>query len=263
MITKKYNKKIILNNIDFKINTGCSLIVGKNGSGKTTLLKILSGLIVRFDGDYKYNNNASLLLDANCLFSLKSGEENLRFFLSKEEYRSSLEWSLFFGINMYLQKKVKTYSNGMKKKLMLVIAISKRKDILLLDEPTTSLDYEGIILLKEALIKIKKSKKIIIASHDSSMLDFSCIDFLYILKDKELFEKKFDSNFLLYKIKTKNAINFNFQYARENDYYIFKVFNDQEDIFFEKLSKFVPIEISKISSTDFLFKEVFENEKNV
>ena len=129
-ISKKFGKKIILDDICFELSQ-CDFLIGENGSGKTTLLKILAGLIKKFDGNIDTENESSLLLDSPCLYSLKTGFENLEFFLDDEELKNSKKYIELFQMNSYINTIVKKYSNGMKKKLSLVIALSKNKKVLL------------------------------------------------------------------------------------------------------------------------------------
>ena len=84
-ITKRYGKNIVLDSVSINF-VGATLIIGENGSGKTTLLKIIAGLIKKYDGNIDYKDNVSILLDQSALFDLKSGEENLLYYLNKDEY---------------------------------------------------------------------------------------------------------------------------------------------------------------------------------
>lgn len=264
MICKKFGNRVVLNEIKTEFPSRCSLIVGENGAGKTTLLKILSGLIKQYKGDFVFNENVSLLLDNNVLFDNKKGFENLEFFLSKEEYFEALKWTRFFTIDYALGKKVKTYSNGMKKRLMFSIAFAKKKEILILDEPTTSLDYDGVKLLKKAIKEIKKDKMIIMSSHDISIVDADIIDDIYELKNGRLYNQNINKyNFKLYKIKTYKEINKFQEYLVDKDNKIYKVYDSEKEKFFEQISRFIPMEILELPIVDELYFKELYNEENI
>lgn len=246
-ITKRYGKQVVLDNIEFEINSKCVLIIGENGSGKTTLFKILSGLIKRYEGQIDLSSNVSYLPDSESLFLSKSGLDNLDYFLNKEELEKSKYYIDYFHMNEYISKRVRSYSNGMKKKLALTLALSRNKDYLILDEPTNSLDIESIELLKKEIKILKENKNIIISSHDVSIFDIDLIDTIYLIKNHKLYQKDLEEfNFSYYKIKTIDDIS-NLDYVKEEDgYYYFKVFNNNIYNFSEMISKYKILEMIKI-----------------
>lgn len=252
-ITKFYNKNLILDNISFDL-LKCTLIVGENGSGKTTLFKILSNLIKKFEGDIDTNNDVSLLLDSPSLFNLKSGYSNLEYFLSNEELEKSKYYTKYFNMDNYINKIVKTYSNGMKKKLSIVIALSKNKKYLLLDEVTNSLDVNSIKLLIDLLIKEKNSRVIFLSSHDSKLLNINLIDEIFVLKNHKLYLKAISSiDYLYYKVKTIDKIDNTYEYVIENDYYLFKINNKKIDNFSKYISKYNVLEMIKVDYFDDIY----------
>ncbi|MBN2119695.1 MAG: ABC transporter ATP-binding protein [Candidatus Omnitrophica bacterium] len=175
-----------LDQISFKCDKGSTLVVlGPNGAGKTTLLKIISTLVLADKGEvkiagYKVGKDDEKIKSK---IGLASGEErsfywrltgrqNLEFFASlygmdKNEIKSRLE-ILFklFKID-YQEKRFDTYSTGMKRRFSLIRALIHDPEILLLDEPTKSLDYncrqELTKLIKELTMK---GKTVILATHD-------------------------------------------------------------------------------------------------
>ena len=158
-------------------------------------------------------------------------------------------------MNDFISRKVKTYSNGMKKKLSLVIALSRNKDILILDEPTNSLDYDSVEILKKELIELKKTKKIIISSHDMAIFDMSLIETIYLLKDHKLFKKSLEEfDFKYYKIKALDDIsNLDYVLLDNDGYYYFKVYNNKLEEFSSLMCQYRIIEMIKIE----YFNEIY------
>lgn len=256
-ITKSYKKNLVLDNVEFEIKEQCTLILGQNGSGKTTLLKILGGLIKKYTGNVITGNNTSFLVDSPCLFNLKTGLENLNYFLTKDELKKTEIYLSYFDMKQYINKYVKTYSNGMKKKLAIVITLCKDSDYLLLDEPTNSLDHQTIDLLINLLILEKKEKKIIISSHDTKLLNKNLIDEILLIKNYKIYHKKYnDYDYSYYKIKTiKKIKDCTYSYIYKDDYYYFKVLNDKLENFSNCISQYCIIEMVKLNFSESIYSE--------
>ncbi len=185
-----------LSDVSFTLNKASALaILGPNGAGKTTLLKILSTLIlpdkgtVRIDGlhlgsdDLRIKTSVGLCASAERSFYWRlTGRQNLAFFaamygLDKARASSRID-ELFklFGIT-YADKRFDSYSTGMQQKFALSRALMHDPQILLLDEPTKSLDYASALELrsfvKEILIA-KQGKTVIFTTHRmDEALDFA------------------------------------------------------------------------------------------
>lgn len=264
IISKSYWNKLVLDKISLELDKACILIIGKNGSGKTTLFKIIAGLIKKFKGDIDYKNEVSILLDDAALFLNKTGNENLNYFLNHDEYEASLSWIKKFNMENYYNNKVKTYSCGMKKKLMLVVALSKNRKLLVLDEPTNGLDIESIKLLKRYLIDIKKNKKILIASHDISIFDIELIDSIYMLLNHKLVKKDIAFyNYTIFKVKTNLSIDDKYKYISKDSYYYFKINNDEIIDFSNFISKYIILEMTPLNYLDEMYFNEVYNEENV
>ena len=133
-IKKSFGNNVIFDNIEFDFLNQCTLVIGENGSGKTTLMKILSGTIKNYSGECNVKDNTSLLLDSNILYLYKTGIDNLDLFLNDDEKIEAQKLITIFGMNDYIKRRCIFYSNGMRKKLSIVIALSRKKEYLLLDD---------------------------------------------------------------------------------------------------------------------------------
>lgn len=261
IINKSFGKKVVFSDASFEIKNNCILIIGENGSGKTTLMKILSGLIKSYDGQCVLKDNSSLLLDSNILYLSKSGTENIDFFLSESEKNKAKELIKLFQMDEYINKRCIFYSNGMKKKLSLVIALAKDKEYLLLDEPTNSLDFKSIQILKNYLINEKKSRFIIISSHDMQIFDKNLIDEIFMIENNKIYQKNLnDYDYEYYRIKTNDEIiDSNYEFVKDNDDYIFKINKGDVVNFSKDISKYVILEMNMLKPYDeYCLKELYK-----
>ena len=179
-------------------------LIGPNGSGKTTLLKIITGLLtadsggVKILGEEVVSSNANtelvgiVLGDRRSFFLPISGRENLLFFgkiagLSGEhlinEIGRAAEWA---GLTGALDRRVSTYSGGMITRLALARALAVKRPLLMLDEPTASLDYEMIDKLKDKIGELARGgAAILVTSHDLKLISDWCSR-VYLIKDGEI-----------------------------------------------------------------------------
>ena len=205
---KKRKPTRALEDISFSLKKGCILgILGPNGAGKTTLLKIISTLILPDKGslrvnsfclgrdDEKIKSLIGLVTSAErSLYSRLSGRQNLEFFaalygLDKKRAKSRLEelWA-FFKVD-FQDQYFYSYSTGMQQKFALMRALLHNPELLLLDEPTKSLDYKTALSLrsfiKDNLVK-GQGKTVIFTTHNmDEAVDFA--DLFLILHKGRVF----------------------------------------------------------------------------
>lgn len=189
-VTKKFQKQFALNNVSFDLNEGEILgLVGPNGAGKTTLMRTIVGLIRNFDGKIVCNIDSKVIDKGNRLFGCMietpkfypymSGYQNLKFFAAmngKLDRKKLSEIITLTGLSSAIQKKVKTYSLGMTQRLGLAQAFLGNPKLLILDEPTNSLDPNGVKIVRQYLVKLATEKKvsILISSHTLSEIEKIC-----------------------------------------------------------------------------------------
>lgn len=191
-LSKSFGTNKILNNINFELYSGDVVgLIGPNGCGKTTLMKCILGLYhcdtgkVEIDGnDIRYNLEDALKVVGSVIenpdFYLNiSGLKNLKirmalFDMKDVGYMNAVihEVKLDDSIN----KKVKTYSLGMKQRLGIANALINKPKLLILDEPTNGLDPIGIKQLRELLINLSRNSNvgILISSHNLPEIENIC-----------------------------------------------------------------------------------------
>ncbi len=176
---KRFKSQWVFKDLNAQINDGETIaIIGPNGSGKSTLIKIISAALSPSRGEVKYLlggepkeseqvfNYISYaapyleLLEEYSLSEMIDFQLNfkaLRADLTKEEVQS---W-----LNFDPNKPIKDYSSGMKQRLKLALAVSADSDLLLLDEPTSNLDSQGMAWYKELIEKYTSDRTVLIGSN--------------------------------------------------------------------------------------------------
>lgn len=207
-ISKKYRSKEVLSSVSFEAESGMQVgIVGKNGIGKSTLLSILAGVNKADGGKFLYEGR-DLLADKDLrnkvcayipqempLISELSARDNLRMWYSDKDLKKALSDGLLktLGIDEFLKVNVRKMSGGMKKRLSIGCAIYADPRVLILDEPTASLDLECKGIINDYLNVFKKRGGIVVlATHDEKEIE-NC-DALYLLKDKEMMRYEYDGS---------------------------------------------------------------------
>lgn len=173
-------------------------ILGPNGSGKSTLLKILSGHLspskgsisfqigdkrIESDDTYRYISYAAPYIELIEEFTL---EEALKFHASLKpllpNFTSTTLYELL-SLPRARKKDIRFFSSGMKQRVKLAFAICSDTPLLLLDEPATNLDLQGIEWYKKLLIEYATDRVVVIASNNPHDADF-CPSHLNILDYK-------------------------------------------------------------------------------
>ena len=201
-LTKRYGMVTAVDNISFAVGTGEFFgFLGPNGAGKTTTVRILTGVIEADDGvallkgsragSLKAKQMAGVVPEmANAYVDL-SGWDNLTLMAelygvasskAKERSQALLE---SLGLLERKDSLVKTYSKGMKQRLILSMALVSDPDILFLDEPTSGLDVQSTRLIKDLLRSLNAGgKTIFLTTHDMDEANQLCDQVAIINKGK-------------------------------------------------------------------------------
>jgi ABC-2 type transport system ATP-binding protein len=176
-LTKAFGKKMAVQDVDISMKEGDFLgFLGPNGAGKTTTIKMLTGLIKPYKGDiYYYGINflheplkakpfIGVVPQQNNVDSDLTAFENLKLhtilYGMDKNINDQIEQMLSFaGLEEYTNKRVKTFSGGMKRRLAIVRALLHKPSILFLDEPTVGLDPQIRRSMWDFILKINQSQK--------------------------------------------------------------------------------------------------------
>ena len=183
-LCKSYHKFKALNSLTMNVPKGSIYgFVGKNGSGKTTLIRLLTGLQPASSGDftlYGVKNTSTDIYDARrrmgavvetpSIYMAMTAEENLREqcrVIGVPSFDNVKELLELVGLADTGKKKARNFSLGMRQRLSIAMVLVGDPDFLVLDEPVNGLDPQGIIEMRELILKLNKERDItvLISSH--------------------------------------------------------------------------------------------------
>lgn len=186
-IGRRFNKEWIFKGINYQFEQGQKYaVLGPNGSGKSTLLSILLGALTPSEGEltylnpkeinaesiYQYISFAAPYIDLIEEFTL---QETIAFHFQFKQYAEGLnaaEVLSLLGLEKSQDKALKYFSSGMKQRTKLALACCANSPILLLDEPTSNLDIQGVDWYLALIEKFSDHKMIIIGSNQEHEYGF-------------------------------------------------------------------------------------------
>ncbi len=176
-VTKRYGNTVALDNVNFAVESGHIVgLLGPNGSGKTTLIKLLNGLLVQEEGQILVGGNPvgiqskamiSYLPDINYLDMSKTVENIAKTFaLFYPDFDMNRAYDMFNRLRIDTKKPLKHLSKGTKEKVQLVLVMSRRAQLYILDEPIAGVDPAARdFILKVILDNYDSNATILISTH--------------------------------------------------------------------------------------------------
>jgi ABC-2 type transport system ATP-binding protein len=184
-LSKSYHGKEALRRVSFTVNPGSIFcLLGANGAGKTTMINLFLNFIQPTEGEVFMNGLSvrthslqtkkllSYIPESLMLYPNLSGLENLDYFAGLSGRKHTKEALQIFLSEAGLQhdahnKRVSTYSKGMRQKVGIALALAKDASVLLLDEPTSGLDPKASNEFSELLLKMReRGVATLMATHD-------------------------------------------------------------------------------------------------
>jgi ABC-2 type transport system ATP-binding protein len=184
-LKKSFGEKKVLKGINLKINKGSIIgYIGPNGAGKSTTVKIIMGLVTGYTGEIRifgediskddgsYKKKIGYVPEVPEIYDSLTGKEYLTFIAqlydidydkADDKVRKLMD---ILGIADVYEKRISSYSKGMKQKLILISSLIHDPEILFLDEPLSGLDANSVMIIKEILSYLaKEGKTIFYSSH--------------------------------------------------------------------------------------------------
>ncbi|MDB3904845.1 ABC transporter ATP-binding protein [Crocinitomicaceae bacterium] len=180
--------------------------LGPNGAGKSTSLRCMLSLIEADEGHieifgkslrknrFEVLSNIGSIIEKPDFYKYLSAFKNLEIMArisGRQVSKSEIEDIIHFvGLEGREKSKFKTYSHGMKQRLGIAQALMHNPELIILDEPTTGLDPQGIVDIRELIIKLSKEqgKTVILSSHQLSEIEMIANRMVIINKGKSIIE---------------------------------------------------------------------------
>ena len=198
-ITKKYGDKTVVNELSTTLGAGVYGLLGANGAGKTTLMRMISAILEPSFGEITFDNENILKMGAEYRSVLGYLPQDFGYYPNSTAsdfliYISSLkgiprkdaknivhELLDTVGLNDVANKKIKTFSGGMKQRLGIAQALLNNPQILILDEPTAGLDPKERVKFRNLISSFAQNRIVILSTHIVSDVE-AIADKVFLMK---------------------------------------------------------------------------------
>ena len=210
-LCKTYRSFHALNGVTMNVPKGSIYgFVGKNGAGKTTLIRLICGLQYPTSGDFtlygtknsdgtiaKVRHRMSAVVETPSFYGDMNAVDNIKMqytILGLSSYDGTDDILKLVRLNDTGKKKAKHFSLGMKQRLGIAMALCGNPDYLILDEPTNGLDPQGIVEIRELILRLNQERQItvLISSHILDELSKLATHYGFIDKGKMIKEMSSD-----------------------------------------------------------------------
>ncbi len=182
-VTKVYGKKKALERFSCTLSNGVYGLLGPNGAGKTTLINIIAGVLKPTSGEIFFNGENTNRMGTRFLDKIGYLPQHPRFYKNYRAYEFLEYMSVLKGIPPKARKqrieqvlemvnlsdeknkKIGSYSGGMRQRLGIAQAMLNNPDILILDEPTAGLDPKERIRFRNLISRLSDNRTVILATH--------------------------------------------------------------------------------------------------
>lgn len=197
-INKKYKNKVVLNDINFSIQSGeIVALIGKNGAGKSTLINIITKLIQQDSGQSKIfekekfdRNLIGVMIQENISLDRITVKEIIK--LTRTYYRNPMSYQAILALSElqnYTNHPMDKLSGGQKRKLQFALTLAGNPDLIFLDEPTVGMDAESRTKFWERIDELKKQgKTFLITSHYLEELEKVANRFIFLHNQRIIFD---------------------------------------------------------------------------
>lgn len=218
-LTKTFGKVRAVDDLSISVYPGINGLIGENGAGKSTLLRLIADVYQPDNGDIIVDDLSHRDLESkrsifflsdnpyapnNATIMQTFGLYNTLFDLDKDKFQNIMQ-----KLSLPMDRKVSTYSKGMKRQFFLAIALSARSKYTLLDEAFDGLDPLVLETVRQEIIKDADQKTYLVSSHNISSLERLCDNFILLSKgrcSKTGDVEHLGENFVKYQILVKGNL---------------------------------------------------------
>ncbi len=206
-LSKQFKELRAVNNLSFTVNEGDVYgFLGQNGAGKSTTIRMLLSLIkptggsIEIFGKSLFTHRSEILKQVGAviekpdLYKYLSAYQNLRIFAKMSGVRVTNDLLMaqlrMVGLDERAHSKVKTFSQGMKQRLGIAVALVHNPKLIILDEPTNGLDPQGIADMRNLIMRLSKEmgKTVLVSSHLLSEIEIIANRIIIINKGQKVVE---------------------------------------------------------------------------
>lgn len=194
-LTKVFSNEVVaVNDLSIEIRSGVTGLIGENGAGKSTLLRLIADVYKKDKGEILINNlknddpvaksNLFFLSDNPYFSGNGNALDNLRFYQALFDLDEDIFRNMMSKLSLPLDRRISTFSKGMRRQLFLCIALAMKAEYILLDEAFDGLDPIVQEVVKDEIVKNSKDKTFLISSHNLLSLERLCDNFILLSKGK-------------------------------------------------------------------------------
>ena len=200
-LSKQYKNKIAVDRVSFTLSEGVTGLLGDNGAGKTTLMRMMTGILAPTSGEItadgiavqteEYRSLLGYLPQDFGYYPEFTAKEFIQYIAAlkglekRHAKRKTDELLEVVGLSDVANKKIKTFSGGMKQRVGIAQAIVNDPKILILDEPTAGLDPKERVRFRNLIAEIGKNTIVLFSTHIVSDID-SIAKSLLMMRDGQI-----------------------------------------------------------------------------
>lgn len=229
-----YKNKKALDNINLTLTDGVVALLGPNGAGKSTLMRLLVTLYETSIGEIELNNikysknnekikaNVGYVPQDFDMYNNINGQEYLEFVakmrgVSKNDLKKHIQKVVSkVNLDKFINKKIGTYSGGVKRRLGIAQALIGDSKLIVMDEPTVGLDLEQRNEFRRLLPEISKNSIVLISTHIVEDIQFNCDKLIILNQGKILYDGTINKFIDMVEVYSVVVSNDEFEYLERN-----------------------------------------------
>ena len=193
-LTKEFPGVIAVNNLCLEVRPGINGLIGENGAGKSTLLRLIADVFQVTSGEIlidgkphslpEVKNNLFFLSDNPYFSTNMTPKEVVELYASLFDVDKDKFYAILKRLSLPVERRLSTYSKGMRRQLFLALSLAMKAEYILLDEAFDGLDPIVQDVVKQEIIENASSKTFIMSSHNLLSLERLCDNFILLSKGK-------------------------------------------------------------------------------